>query len=174
VSVTSLSAPSPSPRPASSPTPGAAATPTPNQSATPTPNGSATPTPDQSATPTPGGANTATPGSASTTSGGASTPNPFRQDLNRRLPPGLDQNWWKYLLIILLALFIAYRAVKLLFPPRVTFEPHIDPGVAALSPESGPMSIDFQLQLNPNVAEGEYGLETYEESFIRSERSSDG
>jgi len=36
-----------------------------------------------------------------------------------------------------------------------------------------PLSIDFQMQLNPNIVAGEYGIETNEKSIIKAERKSD-
>ena len=85
--------------------------------------------------------------------------------------PRPSNNWWIYLLIAL-ALFAGYRGWKWLTAPRPTFHPRFDPGVSQVGVEK-PLSIDFQVQLNPDIAAGEYGLETNESSFIRSERKSD-
>jgi hypothetical protein len=75
-------------------------------------------------------------------------------------------------LLIPLALYGAYRAFKWLAPPRPTFHPRLDKGVSAVGVEK-PLAIDFQIQLNPDISAGEYGIKSDEASFIRSERKSD-
>lgn len=84
---------------------------------------------------------------------------------------GSSNNWWIYLLIAL-ALLAGYQAWKWLTAPRPTFHPRLDPGVSGVGVEK-PLSVDFQLQLNPDIAAGTYGFETSESSLIRSERKSD-
>jgi len=145
------------------------ATPTPSPSpgnATPTPSptpGSATPTSDRSSPAAgPNSSNTSSTASSSDGSSPGQTPD--------GLPPASDY-WWIYLLIAL-ALFTGYQTWKWLTAPRPTFHPHLDLGVSAVGVEK-PLSIDFRLQLNPDIAAGEYGLGTNESSFIRSERKSD-
>jgi hypothetical protein len=89
-------------------------------------------------------------------------------------PPGDSrdgQNKWWILPLILLASFTAYRIWKALTTPRPTFHPRLDPGNSAVGTEK-PLSIDFQLQLNPDIAAGKYGIESNESGFIRSERKS--
>ena len=125
--------------------------------------GIATPTPDRSSPSA--GPNMSNTGGTTASTGG---PSPGQT------PDGLpspSNNWWIYLLIAL-ALFAGYHTWKWLTAPRPTFHPRLDPGVSQVGAEK-PLSIDFQLQLNPDIAAGEYGLETNESSFIRSERKSD-
>jgi hypothetical protein len=127
------------------------------------PSGIATGTPDRSSPSA--GPNISNTGSTTASTGG---PSPGQT------PDGLpspSNNWWIYLLIAL-ALFAGYHTWKWLTAPRPTFHPRLDPGVSQVGAEK-PLSIDFQLQLNPDIAAGEYGLETNESSFIRSERKSD-
>jgi hypothetical protein len=57
--------------------------------------------------------------------------------------------------------------------PRPKFVPNIDPGVSRVA-AGKPLSIDFQLALDPNVTGGEYGIETPEGSLIKSERGNNG
>jgi PKD repeat protein len=143
----------------------ATATPSPSPSAdtsSPSP-GTATPAPDRSS-PSAGPNISNTGGTAASSDG--SSPGQTHDDL-----PGPSNYWWIYLLIAL-ALFAGYQAWKWLTVPRPTFHPRLDPGVSEVGVEK-PLSIDFQLQLNPDIAAGEYGLETNESSFIRSERKSD-
>jgi hypothetical protein len=126
-------------------------------------SGSATPTSDRSSPAAgPNSSNTSSTASSSDGSSPGQTPD--------GLPPASDY-WWIYLLIAL-ALFTGYQTWKWLTAPRPTFHPHLDPGVSAVGVEK-PLSIDFQLQLNPDIAAGEYGIKSNEESFIRSERKSD-
>jgi len=138
----------------------------PSGSATPTPSpssGSATPTSDRSSPAAePNSSNTGSTASSSDGSSPGQTPD--------GLPTASDY-WWIYLLIAL-ALFAGYQTWKWLTAPRPTFHPHLDPGVSAVGVEK-PLSIDFQVQLNPDIAAGEYGIKTSESNFIRSERKSD-
>ena len=155
-----------------------------NSTPTPSPSpGSATPTssPSQgSATPTsspsPGTATGIrdTPSAGSNTSNNGGTTASSDGSSNGQTPDGLPgplNNWWIYLLIAL-ALFAGYQAWKWLTVPRPTFHPRLDPGVSQVGVEK-PLSIDLQLQLSPDIAAGEYGVETNESSFIKSERKSD-
>ena len=117
---------------------------------TPTPSsGTSSPTPSQSS-------------SASPSSVAGSSPQGDSRD---------GQNKWWILPLILLASFAAYRIWKGLTTPRPTFHPRLDPGVSTVGTER-PLSIDFQLELNPNIAAGKYGIESNEVGFIRSERKS--
>jgi hypothetical protein len=144
-------------------------------SATPTPSPSpvnATPTPS----PSPGSATGTrdTPSAGSNTSNTRATTASSDGSSNGRTPdglPGPSNNWWIYLLIAL-ALLAGYQTWKWLTAPRPTFHPRLDPGVSEVGAEK-PLSIDFQVQLNPNIAAGEYGIKSNEASFIKSERKSD-
>ena len=55
--------------------------------------------------------------------------------------------------------------------PRPTFHPRLDPGVSEVGADK-PLAVDLQVELNPDIASGEYGLETNEPSIIKSERKS--
>jgi len=102
---------------------------------------------------------------------GGTTPSPGEPTPVQK-PGGFPpNNWWIYLLIAL-ALFAGYQTWKWLAAPRPTFHTRLDPGVSQVGVEK-PLSIDFQVQLNPDIAAGEYGIKSNEESFIRSERKSD-
>jgi len=102
---------------------------------------------------------------------GGTTPSPGEPTPVQK-PGGFPpNNWWIYLLIALV-LFAGYQTWKWLTAPRPTFHPRLDPGVSQVGAEK-PLSIDFQVQLNPDIAAGEYGIKSNEESFIRSERKSD-
>jgi hypothetical protein len=103
------------------------------------------PTPSSFATPTP------TPGS--------SAGDPF-------------DNWWKYLLLALIPL-VAYQGWKYFYAPRPTLVPNVDPGESQLGREGGPLAINFQMELNPNVNDGQVMVNTDGGSLIKSERKSD-
>ncbi len=149
--------------------------PTPSQSGSATPtstpsSGTSSPTPSQSgsASPTP----TPSSGTASPTpsqSGGASP-----SSVAGSSPQGDARNgpnkWWIFPLV-LLGLAAAYRIWKGLATPRPTLHPRLDPGVSTVGTER-PLSIDFQLEFNPDIAAGKYGIESNEAGFIRSERKS--
>jgi hypothetical protein len=142
------------PAPPATPTP-ATNTPTPT-SGTPTPL-LGTPTPDGPASPVVGGV-TPTPSPT-----GTPTPN----------PNGGGITWWKYLLLALI-LLAGYQGWKYFYAPRPTLVPNVDPGTSALGAEGGPLSINFQMELDPNVTDGQFTVDTNEGSFIKSERKSDG
>ena len=102
---------------------------------------------------------------------GGTTPSPGEPTPLQKpgsFPPNI---WWIYLLIAL-ALFAGYQTWKWLAAPRPTFHPRLDPGLSEVGVEK-PLSIDFQIQLNPGIAAGEYGIKSNEATFIRSERTSD-
>jgi len=69
-------------------------------------------------------------------------------------------------------LFGAYQAASFLFPPRPTFVPHFDPGDSSVGADQ-PLAINLQVDVDPNVAAGEFRLDTEGGSLIKSERSSD-
>jgi hypothetical protein len=73
-----------------------------------------------------------------------------------------------------LILFGGYQGWKYFFAPTPTLEPHVDPGNAALGTEGGPLGINFQMELDPNVTDGEFKVDTTEGSLIKSERKSNG
>jgi hypothetical protein len=67
---------------------------------------------------------------------------------------------------------VGYQASGYFFPPRPTFVPNLDPGDSKVG-AGKPFSIDYQMDLDPNVTGGEVEVDTQGESFIKSERSSD-
>jgi hypothetical protein len=73
-----------------------------------------------------------------------------------------------------LILFGGYQGWKYFFVPSPTLVPHVDPGVAAVGTEGGPLGINFQMELDPNVTDGEFKVDTTEGSLIKSERKSNG
>jgi len=66
-----------------------------------------------------------------------------------------------------------YQTANYFFAPRPTLHPNVDPGDSRVGVEK-PLSIDLQVELNPNVTGGQYAVDTPETSFTKSERSSDG
>ncbi len=81
--------------------------------------------------------------------------------------------WWILLLLALLLILLAYQAATVFLLPRPQLVPNLDPGKSRVAPGK-PLSIGFQLALDPNVTGGEYGLETGGKGLIKSERGSDG
>jgi hypothetical protein len=164
--------PRPSPYPRPSPTFSASQAP----SASPSPSASASPNPSPSATATssvtPDG-NTSPGGQTNSTSPEA-TPSPSVSPTPTVSGPfGFPDDWWKYLLIALLLIYLGYKAATFFLLPRPKLVPHLDPGVARVDAEKS-LSIDLQLALDPNVTGGQYGLDTEGGSLIKSERGSDG
>jgi len=66
-------------------------------------------------------------------------------------------------------LFAGYQAASYLFVPRPTFVPHVDAGQANVG--AGSLAIDLQVDVDPNVAGGEFTLNTEGGSLIKSARS---
>lgn len=79
-----------------------------------------------------------------------------------------SRNWWKYLLVAALILFLLYQASALLFTPQPTFAAFSDPGMSGLANDVRDLPIDFQLVLNSNVSSGAYAFETDEPSLVRN------
>ncbi len=157
--------PSPSPSPKASASPLPSPSPAPSASASPNASPSATatssPTPNGNSSPDRGQTNSASPG---TTPSSSVSPTPTLGG-----PFGAPDNWWKYLLLALLVIFLAYKAVSYFLFPRPKFIPHVDPGDSLVGADQ-PLSIDLQMALDPNVTGGQYGLETPEGSLIKSEK----
>lgn len=82
--------------------------------------------------------------------------------------PTGPSDWWKYLIIIAIILIIGYQVGSYVFAPRPTFVPHFDPGDANAGVG---LAIDLQIEVDPNVAGGEFRLDTQGESLIKSERT---
>jgi hypothetical protein len=129
---------------------------------TPTP----TTTPDGSPTPSIVLTSSPTPDATASPSATASPTPPTNSDSS--------DSWWKYVLVGALILFGGYQGWKYFFAPIPTLEPHVDPGSAALGTEGGPLGINFQMELDPNVTDGEFKVDTTEGSLIKSERKSNG
>jgi len=160
--------PTPSPVPAETTATPSSNTPTPG-TGTPTPladTPSPTSTPD--ATPSPGVVLSTSP-STDLTPSPSETASPVTT-----ADSGPSDNWWKYLLLAALLLYGVYQAWKYFYAPRPTLEPHPDPGVAALGTEGGPLSINFQVELDPNVTDGDFTVDPTEGNLIKSERKSNG
>lgn len=147
--------------PAASPTP----TPTPDGSGSPTPtppDGTASPTPTPPGGPTPSPSATGSPGTVI---------GPILPDPDQPLDP-LPDNWWVYLLILLLLLFVGYQLYRSLFVPRASFHPNLDMGSAevdATATTKG-LSITSQVLMRPNLSEGQYVVQTDEGNIVRSVR----
>jgi len=73
-------------------------------------------------------------------------------------------------IIALIILFVVYQASSYVFAPRPTFVPHFDPGKSSVGADK-PLGIDLQVDVDPNVAAGEFKLDTLGRSFIESERT---
>jgi PKD domain len=143
---------------------------------TPTPApGRVTPAPSPVVTPTRSpGPSSPSPGGTSSPGVGGTTNSPDGGSPVRPGPSGLfGSNWW-WLLLLALALIATYQAVKMYLASQLTFRPVVDTGVTHFEQGAEPLGINFEMVLSPNVSEGQYGLETDETSFIRSERSSNG
>jgi PKD repeat protein len=140
-------------------------TPSPSQTVSPPIASPETPSPTPEATPSTSGGGTSSP---SATASPSDTPTP------RPTPNGggSSNNWWKYLLAALI-LFGVYQGWKALYAPRPTLVPNVDPGVSQLGSEGGPLAINFQMELNPNVTDGQVTVNTDGGSLIKSERKSD-
>ena len=149
--------PSPSPGPPSSPE----VSPSPGPSVSPSPGPTPAPSVSPSPGPTPSTEVSPSPGPPASPSGGGLGDGAAGGQSNDR--------GWIYLLLLLILLG-GYQGWKYFFAPTPTLEPHADPGVA----ESGRLGINFQMELDPSVTDGQYTVDTNEGSFIKSERKSDG
>jgi hypothetical protein len=152
--------PTPSPAPSASPSASSSESPSPNTS--PSVPETPTPTPDGSPSPLIGNV---TP-SPSPSPSGTPTPNQTPND------GGLSNDWWKYLLAALI-LFVGYQGWKAFYAPRPTLVPKLDPGDSNMGSESGPLGINFQMELNQNVTDGQVAVNTDGGSLIKSERKGD-
>ena len=118
-------------------------------------------------TPVPPIASRTTPSPSPTASPTANpTPNPAPAG-------GQSDDWWKYLLLLLI-LFAGYQGWKAFHAARPTLVPNLDPGDSQVGSKSGPLGINFQVELNPNVTDGQVAVNTDGGSLIKSERKSDG
>jgi PKD repeat protein len=138
-----------------------------------------TPSPSPGASPSAPGTPSPTPVAMSSTGGGGTssrspTPSPSGTPTPTPTPSGggSADNWWKYLLVALI-LFVGYQGWKYFYAPRPTLVPNVDPGSSQLGSEGGPLAINFQMELNPNVTDGQITVNTDGGSLIKSERKSD-
>jgi hypothetical protein len=165
--------PKPSPRPSPKPSPSPSPKPSPSLSPGPSPTPSGSPLPSPSASPTPSPSPSPSPsasvsGNGSPTATATPSPTPGVSGLL-----GVPDDWWKYLLLALPLIFVAYKTAMFFLLPRPQLVPNLDPGSSRVAPGK-PLSIDLQLELDPDVTGGEYGLQTEKGSLIKSERGSDG
>ncbi|HWN07787.1 MAG TPA: PKD domain-containing protein [Pyrinomonadaceae bacterium] len=184
IAVTSIAppTPTPTPTPTSKPTPTSTPTPTPTPRSSPTPASSPSPTPGVSPSPSPSGSPASSPGSSpsaspagSPSSSPGSSPFSSPDDPTRSITDPtrgdgdlLGQNWWKYLLILVLIAFVGYRTFKVLFAPRPTFRPVPDAGDSSVDEVTNALAINSQIHLNPDIADGLYSVNTEEPNLVRS------
>ena len=74
----------------------------------------------------------------------------------------------------MLIIFGVYEGWKAFWAPRPTLVPNLDPGESGMGSESGPLGINFQMELNRNVTDGQVAVNTDGGSLIKSERKGDG
>jgi PKD repeat protein len=89
-------------------------------------------------------------------------------DLNRNLSSPLE--WWRLLILALLALLIGYQAYRLLLRPRPTFRSYPDAGVSEVNTGTQELQIDSQVVLRPDLSEARYLVYTDELNIVRSLR----
>jgi hypothetical protein len=158
--------PTPGPTPSASPSPSGTATPSNSPVSSPSPNASVTPFASPNASPTvPAITSTSPSPTASPSVSPSPSPSPA---------PLPDSDPWKYLPLVPLVLFGGYQGWKYFYAPRPTLETRPDPGAAVVGTEGGPLGINFQMELDPNVTDGEFSVDTSEKTLIKSERKSDG
>jgi hypothetical protein len=87
---------------------------------------------------------------------------------NRR--GGLPENWWVYLLIVLLLIFIAHQAYRAFFVPKVMMYPNIDPGSSDLDAGANGLEINTQVLMRPDVSNAHYLVQSTEGDLIRTVR----
>ena len=136
----------------------------PQASPTPTPDG-----PSGSPTPTPPGGPTPFP---SATGSPDVIVGPVSPD--HKIPPldTVSNNWWVYLLILLLLGFTGYQLYRAVFVPRATFHPNLDMGSSEVDTAAATkgLSITSQVLMRPNLSEGQYVVHTDEGNIVRSVR----
>jgi hypothetical protein len=88
------------------------------------------------------------------------------------LPGGTGEttDWWKYVIIAAIIFFAGYQISSYLFAPRPTFVPHVDPGDSRVA-AGKPLSIATQLDIDPNLRNGEFKIDTLGQNLIMSKRS---
>ena len=83
--------------------------------------------------------------------------------------PLASTNWWMYAIIAAIILFAAYQAFSYFFTPRPTFVPHFDQGDSKVA-AGKPVSIDLQVDVDPNIRDGDVTVETDGQSLIKAKR----
>jgi hypothetical protein len=78
-------------------------------------------------------------------------------------------DWWKYAIIAAIILFALYQGYSYFYAPRPTFVPHFDPGDSKVG-AGKPLSIDLQVDVDPNISAGEVRVDTQGNSLIKSKR----
>jgi len=153
----------PTPPPPSSPSPTLSISPSPEASPSVPVTSSPTPAPSSSS-----GEGIGTTSSPSPSISPSQTPTP-----NPKPDSGGLNDWWKYLLAVLI-IFGIYEGWKAFWAPRPTLVPNLDPGDSKMGSESGPLGINFQMELNRNLTDGQVAVNTDGGSLIKSERKGDG
>jgi len=146
-------------------------TPTPSPTPSPAPPSPTATSSPSTATPSPT-ANTSSPspnGTATTSTGPISSPS-VESTPGRKQDDGSGRSDILWFLLVAALLFGGYRAWNWLAPAKPTFHPRLDPGVSKVDSD---LSIDFQIQLNPDIGAGDFGLDTPTGTFIKSERKVD-
>jgi hypothetical protein len=82
---------------------------------------------------------------------------------------GASTDWWMYAIIAAVILFAAYQAFSYFFAPRPTFVPNFDPGDSKVA-AGKPLSIDLQMDVDPNIRDGQVRIETDGKSLIKAKR----
>jgi PKD repeat protein len=122
------------------------------------------------ASPTPvTGGPTASPGSSPSPGGpaiGSVSENPDAKNGDG----GLPKNWWIYLLIALLLIFIAYQTYRAFFVPKVMMYPNVDPGTSDLDAGAKGLEINTQVLMRPDVSNAHYLVHSPEGDLVRSVR----
>jgi hypothetical protein len=110
---------------------------------------------------------------ANLSSPGATNSNPDFSPAPTQDPEGAESgaatNWWMYAIIAAIILFAAYQVFSYFFAPRPTFVPHFDPGDSKVA-AGKPLSIDLQMDVDPNIRDGEVRVETEGKSLIKAKR----
>ena len=83
---------------------------------------------------------------------------------------GLQNNWWKYLLLVLLSIALAYKLVKWLMPPPTTFNVYPDPGGSYVNTETKDLAIASEVLLRPDISEAQYLVHTNGEKIVKNLR----
>jgi PKD repeat protein len=129
---------------------------------------SPTPTP----TPTPfGGGPTSSPGASPSPTGSVAGPvTSPSDDSGGNGGSGLPDNWWVYLLIALLLLFVGYQTYRSVFAPRPMLYPNVDMGSSTLDDGGKGLEVNTQVLMRPDVSNARYVVKADEGDLVRSVR----